>query len=81
MALIVQGVLVALAWLGLNIVPAIFFKWNGDPRRELPERKMPAVPRQKKIRPVQPEEIPEEEVFDENAYFQEDPPGEQPPME
>lgn len=80
-ALIVQGVLVALAWLGLNIVPAIFFKWNGDPRRELPERKMPAVPRQKKIRPVQPEEIPEEEVFDENAYFQEDPPGEQPPME
>ena len=83
-ALIVQGVLVALAWLGLNIVPAIFFKWNGDPRRELPERKMPAVPRQKKIRPVQPEqpeEIPEEEVFDENTYFQEDPPGEQPPME
>ena len=80
-ALIVQGVLVLLAWLGLNIVPAVFFKWNGDPRRELPERKMPAVPRQKKTRPVRPEEIPEEGDFEENAYFQEDSPGEIPPVE
>lgn len=80
-ALIVQGVLVLLAWLGLNIVPAVFFKWNGAPRRELPERKMPAMPRQKKSRPVQPEEIPEEGDFEENAYFQEDSPGEIPPVE
>lgn len=79
-ALIVQGVLVALAWLGLNIVPAVFFKWNGDPRRELPEKR-PNLPRRKKPRPEEPEEIPEEENLEENAYFQEDPPEELPPME
>lgn len=80
-ALIVQGVLVALAWLGLNIVPAVFFKWNGEPRRELPERKMPAIPRQKKPRPQEPEEIPVEENPEEYTYFQEETPEEQPPME
>lgn len=79
-ALIVQGVLVALAWLGLNIVPAVFFKWNGDPRRELPEKR-PNLPRRKKPRPEEPEEIPEEENLEENAYFQEEPPEELPPME
>ena len=80
-ALIVQGVLVALAWLGLNIVPAVFFKWNGEPRRELPERKAPAMPRQKKSRPQEPEEIPVEENPEEYTYFQEETPEEQPPME
>lgn len=80
-ALIVQGVLVALAWLGLNIVPAVFFRWNGEPRRELPERKVPAMPRQKKPRPQEPEEIPVEENPEEYAYFQEETPEEQPPRE
>ena len=86
-ALIVQGVLVALAWLGLNIVPAVFFRWNGEPRRELPERKVPAMPRQKKPRPQEPEkmeeseEIPVEENPEEYTYFQEETPEEQPPME
>lgn len=80
-ALIVQGVLVALAWLGLNIVPAVFFKWNGDPRRELPERKKTAASRRKMPRPEEPEEIPEEGDFEENADFQEDSPEELPPME
>ena len=80
-ALIVQGVLVALAWLGLNIVPAVFFKWNGEPRRELPERKVPAMPRKKKNRPQEPEEIPVEENPEEYTYFQEETPEEQPPME
>lgn len=80
-ALIVQGVLVALAWLGLNIVPAVFFKWNGDPRRELPEKKKTAASRRKMPRPEEPEEIPEEENLEENAYFQEEPPEELPPME
>lgn len=80
-ALIVQGVLVALAWLGLNIVPAVFFKWNGDPRRDLPEMKKPAAPRRKKPRQEAPVEIPEEENLEENAYFQEEAPEEQPPME
>lgn len=79
-ALIVQGVLVALAWLGLNIVPAVFFKWNGAPRRELPEKR-PTLPRRKKPRPEEPEEIPQEENWEENAYFQEENPEEQPPME
>lgn len=86
-ALIVQGVLVALAWLGLNIVPAVFFRWNGEPRRELPERKVPAIPRQKKPRPQEPEKmeepeaIPEAENPEEYTYFQEETPEEQPPME
>lgn len=79
-ALIVQGVLVLLAWLGLNIVPAVFFKWNGDPRRELPEKR-PNLPRRKKPQPEEPEEIPQEENWEENAYFQEEAPEEQPPME
>lgn len=59
-ALIIQGVLVALAWLGLNIVPGVFFKWSGEPRRELPERK-PALPRQRKPRREQAVENPPEE--------------------
>lgn len=45
-----QAICVAVAWLALNIVPAVFFDWKGNARSDLPEKlanmeKKPILPK------------------------------------